>query len=87
MSAFVPLLGGQADIKYALAELPDLWVHDLNRAFAQGKSARSPLGMSSSLLNVFKLICPPGNSILIIRINVKPPAQKYSASHFVKSEL
>jgi hypothetical protein len=53
MSAFVPLLGGQADIKYALAELPDLWVHDLNRAFAQGKSARSPLGMSSSLLNVF----------------------------------
>jgi hypothetical protein len=26
---FCAAIGGQADIKYALAEFPDLWVHDL----------------------------------------------------------
>jgi hypothetical protein len=54
------------------------------------EKGRRPVTPSTNLRNLLRdLACdyPPGKSILINRINVKPPAQKYSAFYFGKSEL
>ena len=39
------------------------------------------------MLKQINLFCPSGKSLLIFRNSVKPRNQKYSASHFWKSEL